>query len=128
MNDEELAGSEYQLTDAPGKTSLLVVGMDASTLRIIPEAIESDTIRLSVRRLPLTDIDEDNLELEIHSLHHNALLLWMGYLAHNKMDAETFNSAKAEGFYSAFHAYCQQAAGESMRRNHKSRPVRYAGL
>lgn len=128
VNNNELAGCESSLTDAPGKTQSLVVGMDASTLRIIPEALEADTIKLSVSRLPLTDIDENNVEFEIQSIHHNALLLWMGYLAHMKMDAETFNQAKADNFYNGFHAYCVQASADIQRRDHKPRSVRYGGL
>lgn len=128
INDDELEGNESILTESPGRTRILVVGMDASNLRLIPEADDDDTLHLSVRRLPLNNISAVDQALEIQEKHHRHLLLWVKSLAHSKMDAETFNSAKASEFEDAFRKYCTSAESEEGKRSHRRRTVRFCQL
>lgn len=128
INDDELEGNESILTESPGRTRILVVGMDASNLRLIPEVGDDDTLHLSVRRLPLADITEADQSIEIHAKHHRHLLLWVKHLAHSKMDAETFDSAKASEFETAFIKYCTSAESEEGKRSHRRRTVRFCQL
>lgn len=128
INDEELEGDESILTETAGLTRLLVLGMDASNLRIIPEASTADTIKLSVFRLPLVDLDGADVDLEIAEIHHRALLMWMKSLAYSKMDAETFDKVKAADFENQFKTYCVTANSEEKNKNHRARCVKFSPL
>lgn len=127
VNADELDGNYSALSDAPGKPRALVVGMDASNLRLIPQAIGSDTIQLSVFRLPLNDITETGQELEIPEKYHPDLVFWMAHLAYQKQDAETFDRVKADRFEDVFNDRCLTADAELRMRNRRSRAVRYNG-
>lgn len=127
VNAEEVAQDYSALSDAPGKPRALVVGMDASALRLIPQAIESDTIQLSVYRLPLADITATGQELEIPEKYHADLIYWMAHLAYQKQDAETFDRIRADQFAQVFNDRCLTADAELRMRNRRTRAVRYNG-
>lgn len=62
----------------------------------------SDTLKLHVRRMPLTDLSADTdvpeLRLEYHDFMLNGILYWM----YSKQDSQTFDAAKALDFKSKF--------------------------
>jgi hypothetical protein len=62
----------------------------------------SDTLRLQVRRLPLTDLAADTDEPEFRSQYHDFLLNGVMWLMYSKRDAETLDKAKADEFKIAF--------------------------
>lgn len=127
-NDSELDGHEIDLSATAGLTTGIVIGMDQGLIRIMPEVLNADTIKLSIKRLPLNDITQGGQELEIHSIHHMHLISWMGRLAHMKMDAETFDKKKSSEFERVFRDYCHEVKREKSKREHKSRNVRFVKL
>ena len=112
---------------APGKPDLLAIGMDDNNLRLFPEADDDYDIELTLFRLPLTDLNGENDELEIAPHHHIHLVYWMGYLAHLKKDAETFDEQKASDFRKLWADYIIRCQVEHGNRHHKNRSVRYGG-
>jgi hypothetical protein len=127
INDNEVSPSMLSL--AAGKVRQLAVGMDAANIRLIPATEDSDTIKLSVFRLPLITINaqavEDGVtELEIDEMHHRYLLYWMMHLAYQKQDSETYNEAKIAVFEKKFRDYCVSCISENNRRHRSARTVR----
>ncbi len=59
-------------------------------------------VRLTVRRLPLADMELDEDEPEIRPESHSALVQWMLYRAYMRQDADTFNPAKAAAALAEF--------------------------
>lgn len=127
VNAEDLSGNEATLTEAPGKIETLVVGMDASNLRLIPQALEAETLMLTVKRLPLLTIDDTGQELEIDEQYHEDLFLWMAHKAYLKQDAETFDKVKSDEFLARFMAAVRVAEGEFQKRHRRKRNVRWNG-
>ena len=63
------------------------------TLYPIPEVTE--TLKLTVYRLPLCPLTSDSEEPEIHPLHHPSLLDWVCHKAYTKQDADTLDIEKS---------------------------------
>lgn len=127
VNDSELSPTD--LSQAAGKVRALVVGMDAANLRMLPETLDDDVIKLSVTRIPLIDINAEtvaagSVELEIEEVHHRALLWWMFNLAHQKHDAETYDKSRSGDFEDRFRQYCISATTEKNRRHRVMRTVK----
>lgn len=92
--DLDAAGSEWMTEQ--GDIDGWVVGLDTGKLRLyrIPRA--AGVARLTVQRLPLTDMtDVAAHSPEIDSRYHEALVSWMVYRFYATNDAETKDDAQA---------------------------------
>lgn len=127
----EKAPQEGVLFDGrPGPLSTLVQGLEKSRLRAWPMPSETITVNLSVFRLPLETLSEDNnhVELEIDSQHHVPLMHWMKYRAYAKDDVETMDLRKSEKNFTEFKNYCSRAKDEQSRAMRDTGVVAYGGL
>lgn len=127
LNQEDMPTRGMFFNNVPGTLRALITGMDDGFVRLWPFPAENVTVKLSVFRLPLTDITDDE-PLEILAQHHRHLLLWVKHLAYSVHDAETFDKTKAAEFKAAFEAYCFGAKTDQARARHKPRSVAYGGI
>lgn len=127
LNEEDMAARGMYLDGTPGRLRALVVGMDEGKVRLWSFPNEDVTVKLSVFRLPLTTITDDE-PLEIPAQHHRDLLLWVKHRAYSVQDAETFDKTKAEDFGLRFEQFCFRAKEEQRRAKHKPRTVAYGGI
>jgi hypothetical protein len=122
--------------NTPGRVTHMVVGVERTAavgkVKWVQKPIVSDSVQLTVMRMPLDDVTEANPSFafdEILSEHHQHLLAWMKHRAYGKQDAESFDRGKREEYKIEFLAYCTEATAENER--YKSKPVRvvkYGGI
>ena len=127
VNQEDMDARGLHFDGLPGRLRALVIGADPNVGRLWPMPNEALTLKLSVFRLPLVTITDDE-PLEIAPQHHRHLLLWMKHRAYSVHDAETFDKTKAADFELAFETYCVRAKAEQARARYKPRTVAYGGL
>lgn len=127
LNEEDMPGAGMFFDGVAGRLKALIVGMDENSARVWPYPDASVTIKLSVFRLPLVTITDDE-PFEIPLQHHRHLLLWVKHLAYGVQDAETFDRTKSDDFGAKFEAYCTRAKEEQRRAKHKPRTVAYGGI
>lgn len=127
INEEDMPGSGLYFDGLPGETRTLVTGTDENQVRVWPFPRSDLTIKLSVFRLPLVPITDDQA-LEIPAQHHRALLMWAKHLAYGVQDAETFDRTRSEEFKQRFERHCADAKAEQGRLRHKPRAVAYGGI
>ena len=139
FNNAGVEISVIENTDAPlvrsaGKVTLLkvgsetgeninfmVLGADQMKANLHPIPTSSGTLRLQVRRLPITEITTDAQELtDLPVIHHFHLVKWMKALAYKKQDAETFDMDKAMVNEQLFLKYADQYVFEVSRLRRKS--------
>lgn len=72
------------------------------TVRLVPNSLSGDTLRLAVYRLPLDDMEAPDDEPEIHAKHHVRLLDWALRCAYLNQDSETFDETKAQKYEAMF--------------------------
>lgn len=84
-----------------------------NTLLLVWIPIADDTLRLSVNRLPLEDMEATNDEPEIPANRHYELLYGMLARGYMKRDDETFNPIKAADYEAMF----TRAFGEKIDAN-----------
>lgn len=119
----------YKIDATPGEVRAVVTGMQEGKIRLVRFPTASDSLRLTVYRKPLVDIDTSGTQtFEIASEHVLPLLHWMKHLAHLKQDAETYDKGRSDMFEALFTRYCDQAKAEREKREHKYRTVGYGGL
>lgn len=73
-----------------------------NTLAINWRAEDTDTLRLIVRRMPLTDLTEDTDEPEFRTHYHDFMINGILWQMYSKQDAETIDTAKATDYYGLF--------------------------
>lgn len=100
VRDLDPRGSEWQ--SETGDVDGWVVGMDTGMLRLYRTPTANGTIRLTVQRLPLNDLANNNDEPEIEERQHMALLDWMEYRYYSTADAEIRDDTKAQAALAAF--------------------------
>ena len=91
-----------------------------SSIRLVWVPIADDTLRLTVYRLPLADMDGPDDEPEIRAeLHYQLLdgMLARGYL---KNDSETYNPAKSAEHEARFTQHFGQKIDANVRRKQRS--------
>ena len=113
----------------PGTPRHLIIGAQENTglLAVIPQV--DDTIKLFVRRLPLSVITDEEQEIvEVAEEHHIHLVAWMKSLAYRKKDVETYSPEESRKYENEFRAYCAQVKAEQERKKHKTRAVQYGGI
>jgi hypothetical protein len=72
-----------------------VTDYQSGAIRPYPIPTVADTLRLTVRHLPLTAMENDEDEPEIRSETHPSLVQWMFYRAYSNPDADAFDPARA---------------------------------
>lgn len=127
LNQEDMAPRGLYFDGRFGPVRALVLGMDDNSVRTWPMPMETVDVLLSVFRLPLVTITDDE-PFEIPEQHHRHLLLWVKHLAYSVQDAETFDKTKAMEFEQRFINYCDRAAAEQAKARHKTRVVAYGGI
>ncbi|HOU64410.1 MAG TPA: hypothetical protein PK861_00055 [Thermomonas sp.] len=127
LNEEDMPTRGMYFDSLPGRVRAMITGMDETSVRVWPFPNEDVTIKLSVFRLPLVTITDDE-PLEIPLQHHLGLLLWMKHRAYSVHDAETYDKTKAADFKAEFETYCTAAKTEQRRLRHKPRTVAYGGI
>lgn len=127
INQEDMTPRGLYFDGRLGPVRALVLGMDDNQVRVWPMPDETVDVLLSVFRLPLATITDDE-PFEIPEQHHRHLLLWAKHLAYSVQDAETFDKTKAAEFEQRFLNYCDRAAAEQAKARHKTRVVAYGGI
>lgn len=99
--------------------------LDGSRLRLIPEPTADDTLRLRVRRLPLTPLSADDMDVEpeIPPEHHRGLVDWALFRAYSQRDPETINPALAERALRDFEARFGLRPSAHARRQQRERRI-----
>lgn len=126
-NQEDMASYGLRFDGRTGSLRVLVIGIEENKARAWPVPNETVTIQLTVFRLPLVAIVDDQA-LDVPDQHQEHLLLWAKHRAYSKQNAETFDRTRAKEFGDAFRAYCSAAQDEQHRAKHKPRAVVYGGL
>lgn len=78
-----------------GDPTNFVTDYQTGAIRLYPIPVADDELSLTVRRLPLVDMVNDDDEPEIRIEAQPALVQWMLYRAYSKQDADTFDPNKA---------------------------------
>lgn len=78
-----------------GTPSHFVSDYETGKIRLYPIPIVNDTLKLTVVRLPLTDMNDLDDTPEINARYHRSLRYWMMYRAYSKHDTETKDDTKA---------------------------------
>lgn len=71
-------------------------------LVLSPTPLVDDAIRLSLWRVPLEPLDDDDDEPEFAPRHHERMLDWAVHLAYLKRDADTYDEQKADRYEASF--------------------------
>lgn len=79
-----------------GTPRALVTGYQSNALRLYPMPTAADTLQLTVSRLPLKDMADDDDEPEIRPEAHRALVQWMLHRAFETKDSELIDPKGAE--------------------------------
>ncbi len=85
-----------------GEPRLFVPDMDENVFRPYPTPEDDGEVRLTVVRLPLADMAQDNDEPEIKPRYHDSMMNWVYYRAYSKQDADTKDDAKAAAYLTMF--------------------------
>ena len=120
---------EVRLDATTGELFAVVVGIEEKKLRLVEIPIVSDTIALTVDRLPLvrpTDVNTHSLEIDEE--FHLDLLDWVKYLAYNVDDSEINDPDKAERHRGTFEKRCASIRLRRDALKHRHRVVAYGGL
>lgn len=78
-----------------GTVQGFITDLETGKIRLYRSPTATDTLLLTVVRLPLQVMDDLDDTPEIHTRHHRNLRHWMRFRAYSKEDAETKDDAKA---------------------------------
>lgn len=96
-------------------------------LTITPIPTVTDTLTLTVKRLPIKPMTVDTDAPEIHSRHHYRMLDWALRCGYLKQDADTFNDESAKKYEAAFElsfGYRADANVQRKQRDLRRRPIK----
>ena len=102
VTSSHLDRNSDQWESETGEPLAYVTDYQTGHIRLYPTPTAADEIQLTVRRLPLADLVDDNDEPEIRPESHLGLVQWMLYRAYMRQDADTFNSTKAAAALAEF--------------------------
>ena len=97
--DEELPGWENAQASVPTR---FVPDWQTGYLRLYPPSRSADTIKLTVVRLPVRQMVEEDDEPEIRRQFHAYLLDWAKHRAYNIPDSDFFDAKKSDYHLSVF--------------------------
>lgn len=106
---------------------------DEQYIVLHPTPVATDTLRLTVRRLPKQDFTakDKSAEPEIHERHHFGLIDWVARCAYLKPDTDTYNPDRSKAHEAAFErAFGAREDADVQRKKRERRVpiVRYGGL
>ncbi len=81
----------------------------------------TDTLQLTVRRLPLTDLSADSDTPELPLVYHDRLLNGILWQMYSKRDAETFDKVKATEHFQLFMEDLDQIRRAEIRKDNRLR-------
>lgn len=90
---------------------------DDTRIRVAGHFEAGDVLLLECYRLPLTNLENDMDEPEIHRAHHEHLIQWVLHKAFSIPDSEIFDPDRATLGERAFTAYFGQQPSSDMRRS-----------
>jgi len=123
---EELSGN---WDVSKGTPRLLITNEETNKARLVPIPSQDETIKLTVIRLPLEDIEDEGSELELtESAHQRALLMFCKAMAYEKQDADSGNLRLADRYKAQFYQYCSVTKSRQTRKQRRVGTVRYGGL
>jgi hypothetical protein len=102
VTSSHLDRNSDQWESETGEPLAYVTDYHTGSIRLYPTPAAADEIQLTVRRLPLADLVDDNDEPEIRPESHLGLVQWMLYRAYMRQDADTFNPTKAAAALAEF--------------------------
>lgn len=129
VNPEKLDqyGIRFDGNSSPIKA--LVVGLTDGFVRAAPVPSEpAVTVNLSVFRLPLKPLDDNDQKLEITEEHHVHLVDWMRMRGYSKQDADTIDLKRADAHEAKFRTYCFKALAEQERARRNVGVTIYGGI
>ena len=97
--DEELPGWENAQASVPTR---FIPDWQTGYLRLYPPSRSADTIKLTVVRLPVRPMVEEDDEPEIRRQFHAYLLDWAKHRAYNIPDSDFFDAKKSDYHLSVF--------------------------
>lgn len=86
----------------PGRPITAAWEADGAELVFADLPLAADTLTLTVKRLPLKEMNSDEKSPEIQAHHHFRLIDWALRCAYLKQDAETLDEAKAAKYEAMF--------------------------
>jgi len=87
-----------------GTVEAIVTGMDTEKIRLFRIPDTTDTLQLTVVRLPLRSL-ADNADIpEINARFHRSLVYYMKHKAYNNQDSEAFDKNRADVHLALFEA------------------------
>ena len=96
--DEE--SMQWETREATPSDYLL--NMDENSMRLYPVPIINETLTLTVKRVPLAGLVDDNAVPEIKETYHNDLIWWVLHLTYLGRDAQLFDQTSADRFEAKF--------------------------
>ena len=102
VTSSQLDRNSGQWESETGEPIAYVTDYQTGHIRLYPTPTAADEIKLTVRRMPLADLVDDNDEPEIRPESHLGLVQWMLYRAYMRQDADTFNPTKAAAALAEF--------------------------
>jgi hypothetical protein len=111
-----------------GPIRYLITDVEAKEIQLYPIPDNDGSLKITLKRLPLRNIEDGESILEINNQYHLSLLCWVKYKAFLKQDAETFEGSKSADFRAMFTEAVDLAKKEKRAREDRKRTVRYGGL
>lgn len=78
-----------------GSPSRYVIDYQSGSIRLYPSPNADDVLQMTVRRLPVNGMEEDQDEPEIRQEAHFALVHWMMFRAYSTPDSDMYDATKA---------------------------------
>lgn len=106
VSDEVMDGIFPAWQDDTGRSrpTHLVEGMTTGALHLWPRPKDAGTIRLTVQRLPLKPLRNDNDKPEIRPELHHGIVDWMLYRAYSIQDSDLYDPTRAAQALGRFEA------------------------
>lgn len=109
-----------------GPIKAFVTGLEKNVLRAWPKPNQTQTVNLSVFRLPADIASGDDFEIDPQ--HVLPLLFWVKHKAYDVQDSEVFNPQASDKYRAKWDAYCAKALNEQSRASHIAGNVTYGGI
>lgn len=106
----------------------IVRGETEGMIRPVPVPTADQAVKLTVTRLPLKSIVDENSKLEVRPEYVPHLVYGVLARAFLKDDPETYQPARAEKNMTRFEELCEAAKSELQMRNRAPQPIQYGGL
>ncbi len=99
--DAHLPGWEAAPASVP---QAIITDYETGKLRLYPPSAAADTLKLTVIRLPLAEMNDDEDAPEIHARFHLKLIHWIKHRAWLKNDPDTYDEKSSEAALKMFEA------------------------